>query len=74
MKENQEKDRMKYGPASPEAVKLLENLCAMHFSNTFNDSTKNVACNDADQHGAIPQREHHSTDTFIHEFCNLIGR
>ena len=35
VKEHQEKDRMTYGPASPEAVELLENLCAMHFSSNL---------------------------------------
>jgi len=79
VKECQQKDRMKYGPPSAEATELIENLCAMHLGSNlrkaFLDGTKNVAFNDADQQGgAKSQREHYSTDTFIHEFCKLFGR
>ena len=77
VKEHQEKDKIKYGPASAEAIELVENLCAMHLGSNlrkaFLDGTKNVAYND-DPQGAKPQREQYSTDTFIHEFCKLFGR
>jgi len=80
VKEHQEKDRLKYGAASAEAVELVENFCAMHLGSNlrkaFLDGTRNVTCSDTDQCGAKPftQREHYSTDTFIHEFCKLFGR
>ena len=54
----------------------MENLCAMHLGSNlrkaFLEGMKHTGVEVAD----LPskQREHDRTDTFIHEYCKLLGR
>ena len=79
VEQNRERDEEKYGPSSFEAIKLVENLCAMHLGSNlrkaFLEGIKSTCVCDEVVAGLPPQqREHNRTDTFIHEFCKLFGR
>ena len=79
VKQCRERDEETYGPPSFEAIKLVENLFAMHLGSNlrkaFLEGMKHTCVQDeAVADFSLQQREHDHTDTFIHEFCKLFGR
>lgn len=69
-----DEDREKLGEASHETIELVENFCAMHLGvnlrKAFLEGIK-VTLDQDDDHNC---REYHPVDTFVHEFCKLLGR
>ena len=73
VEECRKKDEINLGTATPEAVELVENLCAMHLGSNlrkaFLEGIKSHSTLESHVH-----REHDQTDTLIYEFCKLFGR
>ena len=58
------------------AIELVENFCSMHLGvnlrKAFLDGVRSVT--GADSTDSTQQRDHHRTDTLVHEFCKLLGK
>lgn len=75
LQDQKKKDEEKFGTMCPGAMELVENFCCMHLGvnlrKAFLDGMKAVANGDSND---SQQREHHKSDTFVHEFCKLLGQ
>ena len=71
LEEKREEDKKRFGPASPDAIELVENFCCMHLGvnlrKAFFDGVK-VDSSDA------MQRDTPQTDVLVYEFCKLLGK
>ena len=70
IRDYQDLDQKRFGQADPEALDIVENFCAMHLGCNLR---KAFLC-DNNVVSSSGNREYHSVDTFIHEFCKLFGR
>ncbi len=72
--ELKEEDEEKFGPASSEAIEMVENFCAMHLGvnlrKAFVDGTKVTSTTEEPSE----RREYNQIDTLVHEFCKLFGK
>ena len=72
--ELKDEDEQRFGPASSEAVELVENFCAMHLGvnlrKSFLDGTKITSTTEEPSE----RREYYQTDVLVHEFCKLFGK
>ena len=77
LQEKREEDEQRFGPASGDAMDVIENFCAMHLGvnlrKAFLDGLKTVELSSRGQQMS-ERREYHQTDTLVHEFCKLFGR
>ena len=63
-----------FGSATHDIMDIVENFCSMHLGinlrMAFLDGIRNVN----EQPSDSGQREYHTTDVFVHEFCKLFGK
>jgi len=74
IKQQREEDAKKFGSATHDIMDIVENFCSMHLGinlrKAFLDGIRNVNEQPSDN----GQREYHTTDVFVHEFCKLFGK
>ena len=74
IEEKKKADREKFGPESSDPVDFVENFCAMHLGCNLRKAFLNgIKKTEQDKEHTKANREHHSVDTFVHEFCKLFG-
>lgn len=77
VQEQRDNDERRFGAVCPEAIELVENFCCMHLGvnlrKAFLEGVKSVTStmNSSD---SSQQREYHSTDVLVHEYCKLLGK
>ena len=74
IEQKKEADYKAFGSATYEAIGIVENFCAMHLGTNlrkaFLDGIRalhNQPCENG-------QRDYHTVDVFVHEFCKLFGK
>jgi len=74
IQQQREEDTKIFGSATHEIVDITENFCSMHLGinlrKAFLDGIKGAS----EQPSDTGQREYHTTDVFVHEFCKLFGK
>ena len=74
--QEKKEDKLRFGPASGDAMDVIENFCAMHLGinlhKAFLDGLKTVEFSSRSQQ-TNEHHEYHQTDTLVYEFCKLLA-
>ena len=74
IEQQKEADHKTFGSATHEAISIVENFCAMHLGTNlrkaFLDGIRSIH-NQPCENG---QRDYHTVDVLVHEFCKLFGK
>ena len=74
IEQQREADRKTFGSATQESMDIVENFCSMHLGinlrKAFLDGIKSTNEHPCESR----QREHHTVDILVHEFCKIFGR
>ena len=74
IEEQKKVDREKFGPECSEPISFVENFCAMHLGCNLRMAFLNgIKKAEHDKEHVNTNKEHHSVDTLVHEFCKLFG-
>ena len=71
IEENRARDEKRFGAATLETTKIIENFCSMHLGVNLRKAFLSGMVSDPST-GA--ERAYHPVDTFVHEFAKLFGK
>lgn len=71
IEEHRARDEKRFGAATLETAKIIENFCSMHLVVNLQKAFLSSMVNDS---STSAEREYHPVDTFVHEFAKLFGK
>jgi len=63
-----------FGSANHDIVDIIEHFCSMHLGINLHKAFLDGIKGASEQPSDTGQREYHTKDVFVHEFCKLFGK
>ena len=74
IEQQKEADHKEFGSATHEAISIVENFCAMHLGTNLRKAFLDGIRGAHNQPSENGQRDYHTVDVLVHEFCKLFGK